>query len=525
MERCPVCQGNLENRSICLNCHFDTNSISFTQVDNYNYSENRLVISYRNKWLMSLSEYEFDSSFTVLLKYKGESSTVEVPYGVKLISSAFKGNQRIKSVILPTSVTEIGDDAFSGCINLETVDLPNSIISIGKRSFWGCSKLFLSISTSVRKIEEGSLTQVKNISIQGNSDYFRVQQGMLIDQNNGVLLAAAFQSASMNIIVPNNVKRIGYMAFYGGYIQNSIVLPTGLKSLGGCAMVNAARSAFVIPNTVTIIESGAFASMTNVSLEDGNPYFYQTGNFIVEKATNRLITVCDRSCISVSIPCGIKTIAEYAFAFCQRLNDVIIPNSVEYIESSAFIACKTLKSIVLPQSIKQMGWGVFRMCTALDTIYCGSESIMAKSKIDFWARECNAHIELCTSDMPVQQVCNELSIDKMNGHEFEYFCANLLRKNGFSDVNVTKGSGDQGVDILAKKDGIKYAIQCKNYSSHLGNTPVQEVNAGKIYYNCHVGVVMTNSRFTSGAQKLAQATGVLLWDRSKLLQMIDNAKL
>lgn len=116
------------------------------------------------------------------------------------------------------------------------------------------------------------------------------------------------------------------------------------------------------------------------------------------------------------------------------------------------------------------------------------------------------------------------SIDGMEGHDFEYFCADLLRRNGFSEVSVTKGSGDQGVDVLATKGGIKYAIQCKNYASALGNTPVQEVNAGKTFYNCHVGVVMTNSTFTSGAKTLAQATGVLLWDRATLQKLMEDAE-
>lgn len=114
-------------------------------------------------------------------------------------------------------------------------------------------------------------------------------------------------------------------------------------------------------------------------------------------------------------------------------------------------------------------------------------------------------------------------IDGMEGHQFEYFCAELLRKVGFVDVTVTRGSGDQGVDILAVKDGIKYAIQCKNYASTLGNTPVQEVSAGKQFYGCHVGVVMTNSTFTSGAIQLADANNVLLWDRKKLDELILSA--
>lgn len=116
---------------------------------------------------------------------------------------------------------------------------------------------------------------------------------------------------------------------------------------------------------------------------------------------------------------------------------------------------------------------------------------------------------------------NDISyIDGMDGHDFEHFCADLLRKNGFIGVSVTPRPGDQGVDILAEKDSVKYAIQCKNYASPLGNTPVQEVHAGKTFYGCHVGVVMTNSTFTSGAIDLAKATGILLWDRTVMQEMI-----
>lgn len=120
----------------------------------------------------------------------------------------------------------------------------------------------------------------------------------------------------------------------------------------------------------------------------------------------------------------------------------------------------------------------------------------------------------------------ENDIDHMEGHAFEYWCANLLAKIGYTDVSVTRGSGDQGVDVLAQKDGIKYAIQCKCYSSDLGNTPVQEVLAGKKFYHCHIGAVMTNRHFTRGAKELAEETGVLLWDRDWINQAIaaSNSK-
>ena len=53
-------------------------------------------------------------------------------------------------------------------------------------------------------------------------------------------------------------------------------------------------------------------------------------------------------------------------------------------------------------------------------------------------------------------------IDLMEGHDFEYYCAELLRQRGFQEVEVTKGSGDYGIDILAEKEGVTYAILCMN---------------------------------------------------------------
>lgn len=117
-----------------------------------------------------------------------------------------------------------------------------------------------------------------------------------------------------------------------------------------------------------------------------------------------------------------------------------------------------------------------------------------------------------------------LNIDLMEGYQFELWCAALLRENGFVNVEVTRCSGDAGVDILAEKDSIRYAIQCKRYAGHVGNTPVQEVHAGKVVYNCHVGAVMTNQYFTEGGKRVAAATGTLLWDRDWLRAKISEAK-
>ena len=68
----------------------------------------------------------------------------------------------------------------------------------------------------------------------------------------------------------------------------------------------------------------------------------------------------------------------------------------------------------------------------------------------------------------------ETPLDEMEGVEFEQYCAELLRNRGFIDVKLTKASGDFGVDILAEKDGVTYAIQCKRYADPVGVKAVQE---------------------------------------------------
>lgn len=120
-------------------------------------------------------------------------------------------------------------------------------------------------------------------------------------------------------------------------------------------------------------------------------------------------------------------------------------------------------------------------------------------------------------------ISNTASYDNMEGHDFEYFCADILKKNGFENVEVTQGSGDHGIDILAEKDGITYAIQCKCYSSNIGNAAVQQAHTGKSLYHKDIAVVLTNRYFTAQAKEEAAALGVKLWDRDKLNSMIEKA--
>ena len=109
--------------------------------------------------------------------------------------------------------------------------------------------------------------------------------------------------------------------------------------------------------------------------------------------------------------------------------------------------------------------------------------------------------------------------DMMEGFDFEYYCADLLELNGFYDVKVTQSSGDYGIDILAEKDGVTYAIQCKRYSGPVGIKAVQEAYSGRDYYDRMVGCVLTNQYFTKAAVDAAKKLKILLWDRDYLESM------
>ena len=111
-------------------------------------------------------------------------------------------------------------------------------------------------------------------------------------------------------------------------------------------------------------------------------------------------------------------------------------------------------------------------------------------------------------------------VDSMNGVEFEGFVAKMFDKLGYT-TEVTKASGDQGVDVIAKKDGKVLGIQAKCYSGVVGNHAIMEVVAGMNYYECNCCMVVTNSVFTAAAKELARANHVELWERNDLKEQME----
>ncbi|HEX5254374.1 MAG TPA: restriction endonuclease [Mycobacterium sp.] len=107
------------------------------------------------------------------------------------------------------------------------------------------------------------------------------------------------------------------------------------------------------------------------------------------------------------------------------------------------------------------------------------------------------------------------AIDRMSGTEFEEFVAAQLRVAGYS-VTPTASTGDYGVDLIAKKDGARMAVQCKRLAKAVGVAAVQQVVAGALHHGCNRTVVVTNQTFTKAARQLAGTHHCRLVGRSQL---------
>lgn len=111
----------------------------------------------------------------------------------------------------------------------------------------------------------------------------------------------------------------------------------------------------------------------------------------------------------------------------------------------------------------------------------------------------------------------------VDGLEFEHWVASALRTFGWK-CEVTSGSGDQGIDVIARKGGIGIGIQCKLYSAPVGNRAVQEAISGAQFYGLHCAAVVTNASFTRSATDLATVTNVLLLSHFELPKLEVRAK-
>jgi restriction system protein len=110
---------------------------------------------------------------------------------------------------------------------------------------------------------------------------------------------------------------------------------------------------------------------------------------------------------------------------------------------------------------------------------------------------------------------------EMDSVAYEQLVADTLHQLGW-DTRLTKGSGDQGIDVIAEMRGKKVVLQCKHYTSPVGNSAVQEAIAGKAFENADFAAVVSNATFTPHAKQLASSTGAYLLHHDSLATLEEQ---
>lgn len=117
-----------------------------------------------------------------------------------------------------------------------------------------------------------------------------------------------------------------------------------------------------------------------------------------------------------------------------------------------------------------------------------------------------------------------MDFSTMSGWDFERYCASLLLKKGFTKADVTSGSGDHGVDIIAEQNGVKFGVQCKLYTGPVPNKAVQEAYTGSSFYGCDIAAVLSNAPLTAQARQEAEKLKVKYWNVADFIDDDDEAK-
>ena len=121
------------------------------------------------------AESDFTIEYGCLIAYHGQGDTVIIPDTITSIGeAAFRGHTELTSVTIPNSVTEIGMGAFNGCAGLETITIPDGVTSISQGAFSSCTGLTsVTIPSSVTQIWMGAFgfsTNLKDVYYAGSQE-------------------------------------------------------------------------------------------------------------------------------------------------------------------------------------------------------------------------------------------------------------------------------------------------------------------------------------------------------------------
>ena len=191
---------------------------------------------------------------------------------------------------------------------------------------------------------------------------------------------SSFSNLSLtSITIPNSVTKIGDYAFMACSSMTNITIPNSVTSIGRYAFYGCTNlTNITIPDSVTTVGQNAFEDcyFTSDNFVNNSKCQYNRGETIVDTDTdgfcikdNVLVKMRPNYAIDVvSIPNGVIKIGDYAFEDCESLVNVTIPDSVTNIGQSAFIYCYGLTSVTIPDSVTRIAKQTFYLCTNLTNI-------------------------------------------------------------------------------------------------------------------------------------------------------------
>ena len=248
--------------------------------------------------------------------------SLKLPSGVTEIgSSAFEDCSDLTSLTIPSGVTEIGSSAFKGCTGLTSLSLPSGITEIGSDAFYGCTGLT-------------SLTLPSGVTEIGSSAFEDCSGLTSLTLPSGVteIGSSAFGGCSglTSLTLPSGIIKIGSSIFYGCSGLTSLTLPSsiteiGYYAFGGCSGL----TSLTLSSGITEIDSDAFKGCTG--LKDVN--FYINGDFetYLKKNHPRIGVGCgikyylnDEEITSIVVPSSVTTLGMYAFQRCSNLLSVYV---------------------------------------------------------------------------------------------------------------------------------------------------------------------------------------------------------
>ena len=296
----------------------------------------------------------------VLLGYYGPGGDIVIPNTVtKIGDEAFKGNKKVTGITIPGSVTDIGNNAFEACEKLERVvftnpDRANNNLLIRLSAFKDCTKLTdVEIPARVKQIVGNifkgctSLTEVK---VNANNPYYFTQDGVLFgpalveyepqyDDNYALLTYPAGLQGAYTIpttVHEKTIDQVWTSGFEGAAGLTDISIPATIGRLGTAAFEGTGLTNVTIPDTVEQVDPAVFQNCTSL--------------------------------VSVKLPEGITEIDQYLFANCIRLQHVDMPDSITKINIYAFHNCTSLTSLALPKGLTSLSIGCFEKCYNLQYV-------------------------------------------------------------------------------------------------------------------------------------------------------------